>query len=196
MPTRRWILPCPSPRRHHRCGRRARPLPAFPPAAPGSVGVRVGHAWRPRRLRRSASSRWTRTSNLGSSCCRPSCLPQARRRATTSGASAVAAGGVGGAVDEVAVVGVAAPPPLAATSVIAPSWASGRSEENGGGGNGDRVGRGRIEPREVPEQRIARAEPEPPPPPAPRPPAREPDDDTGGGESFWSKGKRGLTGGT
>ena len=49
---------------------------------------------------------------------------------------------------------------------------------------------------EAPEQRIARAEPEPPPPPAPRPPAREPDDDTGGGESFWSKVKRGLTGGT
>src|SRR5438046_8492905 len=158
MPTRRSILPCPSPRRHHRCGRRARPLPAFPPAAPGSVGVRVGHALRPRRRRRSASSRWTRTSNLGSSWCRPSCLPQyrsrsaaialprARRRATTSGASAVAAGGAGGAVDEVAVVGVAAPPPLAATTVIAPSWASGRSEENGGGGTAvagaDAVGAG------------------------------------------------------
>ena len=37
-------------------------------------------------------------------------------------------------------------------------------------------------------------------PPAPEPPQPEPDDDGGGGggggESFWSKVKRGLTGGT
>jgi hypothetical protein len=43
----------------------------------------------------------------------------------------------------------------------------------------------------------SRAEPAPalpPPAPAPKPPTHEPDDP--GGESFWSKVKRGLTGGS
>src|SRR5882762_125132 len=65
--------------------------------------------------------------------------------------------------------------------------AEGRAER------GDRIGGDRVEPRDAPEPRAARAEPAPPP--APKPPAREPDADSGG-ESFWSKVKRGLTGGT
>src|SRR5207249_1880609 len=57
--------------------------------------------------------------------------------------------------------------------------------------------RDRVEPREASESRTHTAESAPPP--APKPPPREPDEDTGGaggGESFWSKVKRGLTGGT
>src|SRR5947208_783832 len=55
----------------------------------------------------------------------------------------------------------------------------------------------RVEPREASESRTHTAECTPPR--APKPPPREPDVDTGGageGESFWSKVKRGLTGGT
>lgn len=67
----------------------------------------------------------------------------------------------------------------------------------GGGGEGRAEGRGR-EPRD--ERPAARSEPlppaappaTPPAPPTPRPRAPEPEAD---GESFWSKVKRGLTGG-
>jgi uncharacterized protein (TIGR00288 family) len=61
---------------------------------------------------------------------------------------------------------------------------------SGGVSNGERG-----EPRDTFEPRMAPSEPRPPAPPAPtKPPAREPESN-GEGESFWSKVKRGLTGG-
>jgi uncharacterized protein (TIGR00288 family) len=64
-------------------------------------------------------------------------------------------------------------------------------EDGSGEGGGSGGGRGRFEHREAPESRAAA---EPTPPPAPKPPTRESEDESGG-ESFWSKVKRGLTGG-
>jgi len=78
----------------------------------------------------------------------------------------------------------------------------GRSRRGGRGRGGARGGRGQSAGREREERPAARFEtpapPAPPatpatPPPAPRPRAPEPEPD---GESFWSKVKRGLTGGT
>jgi hypothetical protein len=73
-----------------------------------------------------------------------------------------------------------------------------RGRRGGRGRGGQRVGESsgfeRAEPREVPVARPVPAAAAPPPPtpsPSPRPPS-EPDT----GESFWTKVKRGLTGGT
>ena len=80
-----------------------------------------------------------------------------------------------------------------------------RGERGGRSGRGRRGGRGRGGRGRGGENHGERFELEqrtPPPPPAPEPPQPEPDDDGGGGggggggESFWSKVKRGLTGGT
>jgi len=52
-------------------------------------------------------------------------------------------------------------------------------------------------PRDSESPRASLPEPAAPPlpPPAPKLPAPEPDEPGDGGESFWSKVKRGLTGG-
>ena len=78
-----------------------------------------------------------------------------------------------------------------------------RGERGGRSGRGRRGGRGRGGRGRGGENHGERLELEqrtPPPAPAPEPPQPEPDDDGGGGggggESFWSKVKRGLTGGT
>ncbi len=75
----------------------------------------------------------------------------------------------------------------------------GRARGGRGGGGGGREGREGREGRDREERPAARYEapaptpaPEPPPPPSPRPKAPEPQAD---GESFWTKVKRGLTGG-
>ncbi len=67
----------------------------------------------------------------------------------------------------------------------------------GGRGRGGRASRPSGEER-VPDERAAPSQVAlPSPPPAPAPPLREPEEsEEGGGESFWSKVKRGLTGGT
>jgi uncharacterized protein (TIGR00288 family) len=75
----------------------------------------------------------------------------------------------------------------------------GRARGGRGGGGGGREGREGREGRDREERPAARFDapapspaPEPPPPPSPRPKAPEPQAD---GESFWTKVKRGLTGG-
>ena len=75
----------------------------------------------------------------------------------------------------------------------------GGSRSGGAGAGGGGVSNGeRGEPRDTFEPRMTPSEPRPPAPPAPpapsKPPARESESD-GEGESFWSKVKRGLTGG-
>jgi len=106
-----------------------------------------------------------------------------------AGAGAGGAGGAAGA-------GEAMPPRGAAN---APSRVSGRSAAvvvAGVAGDGV-VGGERGLPRDVEQPRASLPEPAAPPlpPPAPKGPAPEPDDSGGEGESFWSKVKRGLTGG-
>ncbi len=70
----------------------------------------------------------------------------------------------------------------------------GRSGGGGGGGGGAGGGADRVERRDAEESRPTAREHTSPSPPiaAPQPPADEPD---AGNESFWSKVKRGLTGG-
>src|SRR6266705_1899409 len=81
----------------------------------------------------------------------------------------------------------------------------GRRGGRGGGGRGRGAGAGagaanggeRGLPRDNESPRASLPEPAAPPlpPPAPTLPASEPDEQGDGGESFWSKVKRGLTGG-
>src|SRR5256886_2492015 len=126
----------------HGCDGRTCP-PVFLRAAPGSVGVRVGHAWRPPTCQRSGSLKWTRTSSLGSSWCRPS-LPLRRPRCRSSwAATALPPSAVHAAAGDAGAVaggpeGPGALGGLAAMSV--PTWASGRSGENGESGESGVVG--------------------------------------------------------
>src|SRR2546426_1098754 len=174
MATRRWIPPCPS--RLPRPPSWAAPPPPRRPVASRRAARGSGAALAGRvsdllpGCRRSASWRSIRTSNHGSSCCRPRgrrsrwgprVLPRPRFRTRRTGGTE--AGGVGEGVGGVGV----------------------------GGGGGENHG-----------ERFELEQSTPPQPPAPEPPPPEPDDDGGGGggggggESFWSKVKRGLTGGT
>jgi len=94
---------CRSRRPRHRCDRRPC-LPVFLRAAPGSVEVRAGHAWRLQTSRRSGSWRWTRTSSRDrAGAPKPPAAPRCRSRwAVTARRPAVLSAAPAAAADAVA----------------------------------------------------------------------------------------------